>query len=85
MHACTHLCADSTFDYWTSLFQYLDLFLTRGDGLRRRFLLNGEAEDALNYSIIRETFQVLFFIFYLFFLPALKFFLSLVKYNFEAS
>ncbi|XP_062176704.1 uncharacterized protein LOC133881712 isoform X2 [Alnus glutinosa] len=37
--------------------EYLDLFLTRGDGLRRRFSLTGEAEDVLNYSIIRETFQ----------------------------
>jgi len=56
-----HTSVLTTFDYWTLLFQYLDLFLTRGDGLRRRFSLTGEAEDVLNYSIIRETFQVFFF------------------------
>lgn len=38
------------------LFQYLDLFLTRVDGLRRRMASSNE-ED-LEYKIIRETFQV---------------------------
>ena len=40
------------------LFQYLDLFLTRIDGLRRRILFSGEVEGVLDYLLIRETFQV---------------------------
>ncbi|KAH9750298.1 EMBRYO DEFECTIVE 140 [Citrus sinensis] len=36
---------------------YLDLFLTRIDGLRRRILFSGEVEGVLDYSLIRETFQ----------------------------
>ncbi|KAK9213759.1 hypothetical protein WN944_005744 [Citrus x changshan-huyou] len=46
------LCAFSTFE------EYLDLFLTRIDGLRRRILFSGEVEGVLDYSLIRETFQV---------------------------
>uniref|UniRef100_A0A2N9HBT0 RRM domain-containing protein n=1 Tax=Fagus sylvatica TaxID=28930 RepID=A0A2N9HBT0_FAGSY len=42
-------CTFSTID------EYLDLFLTRVDGLRRRFSFTGEVGD---YSIIRETFQL---------------------------
>ncbi|GAV63314.1 RRM_1 domain-containing protein/Lsm_interact domain-containing protein, partial [Cephalotus follicularis] len=37
--------------------EYLDLFVLRVDGLRRRLSLASEAEDVLNYSLIRETFQ----------------------------
>ncbi|KAM7251890.1 hypothetical protein ACFE04_023773 [Oxalis oulophora] len=37
--------------------EYLDLFLTRVDGLRRRMSLPSKSEDLLDYSIIRETFQ----------------------------
>ncbi|XP_041010995.1 squamous cell carcinoma antigen recognized by T-cells 3-like isoform X2 [Juglans microcarpa x Juglans regia] len=44
-------CTFSTID------EYLDLFLTRVDGLRRRLLFTAEVEDVLNYSLIRETFQ----------------------------
>ncbi|KAL2344652.1 hypothetical protein Fmac_005937 [Flemingia macrophylla] len=42
-------CTFSTLD------EYLDLFLTRVDGLRRRMTSTGE-ED-LEYKIVRETFQ----------------------------
>uniref|UniRef100_A0A2N9H1C3 Reverse transcriptase zinc-binding domain-containing protein n=1 Tax=Fagus sylvatica TaxID=28930 RepID=A0A2N9H1C3_FAGSY len=41
-------CTFSTID------EFLDLFLTRVDGLRRRFSFTGEVWD---YSIIRETFK----------------------------
>ncbi|XXG39422.1 hypothetical protein AAC387_Pa01g0384 [Persea americana] len=37
--------------------EYLDLFLTRIDGLRRRISLPSELEDGLNYALIRDTFQ----------------------------
>ncbi|XP_065020523.1 uncharacterized protein LOC103993510 isoform X4 [Musa acuminata AAA Group] len=37
--------------------EYLDLFLTRVDGLRRRMSLVGSKEDGLDYVLIRETFQ----------------------------
>jgi hypothetical protein len=40
------------------LFQYLDLFLTRVHGLRRRIECGGEVNGVLDYSLIRETFQV---------------------------
>ncbi|KAI4296137.1 hypothetical protein L6164_036120 [Bauhinia variegata] len=43
-------CTFSTLD------EYLDLFLTRVDGLRRRMASSRE-EDKLDYKIIRETFQ----------------------------
>ncbi|KAF9587173.1 hypothetical protein IFM89_039613 [Coptis chinensis] len=39
------------------LFQYLDLFLTRIDGLRRRINLADSTDDFLEYSVIRDTFQ----------------------------
>ncbi|KAI3863457.1 hypothetical protein MKX03_005922 [Papaver bracteatum] len=45
------LCSFSSFE------EYLELFLTRIDGLRRRFSLSGSAEDSLGFSVIRETFQ----------------------------
>ncbi|KAM6563314.1 hypothetical protein CsatB_023312 [Cannabis sativa] len=45
-------CTFSTLD------EYLDLFLTRVDGLRRRILLSSEVEDVLDYSLVRETFQL---------------------------
>ncbi|KAF9690327.1 hypothetical protein SADUNF_Sadunf01G0184000 [Salix dunnii] len=37
--------------------EYLDLFLTRVHGLRRRIICGGEVNDVLDYSLIRETFQ----------------------------
>ncbi|KAI3977266.1 hypothetical protein MKX01_009235 [Papaver californicum] len=45
------LCSFSSFE------EYLELFLTRIDGLRRRFSLSGSAEDCLPYSVIKDTFQ----------------------------
>ncbi|THG04523.1 hypothetical protein TEA_010714 [Camellia sinensis var. sinensis] len=45
------LCTFSSFD------EYLDIFLTRVDGLRRRIARAGEVGDALDYTLIRETFQ----------------------------
>ncbi|XP_062095039.1 uncharacterized protein LOC133800931 isoform X2 [Humulus lupulus] len=44
-------CTFSTLD------EYLDLFLTRVDGLRRRILLGSEVEDVVDYSLVRKTFQ----------------------------
>lgn len=38
----------------------MDLFLTRVDGLRRRMSLAEAKKDGLDYTIIRETFQVTF-------------------------
>ncbi|TQD77074.1 hypothetical protein C1H46_037401 [Malus baccata] len=40
-----------------TLDEYLDLYLTRVDGLRRRISCAVEAEHGLEYSLIRETFQ----------------------------
>ncbi|KAJ6394975.1 hypothetical protein OIU77_024064 [Salix suchowensis] len=37
--------------------EYLDLFLTRVHGLRRRIICGAEVNDVLDYSLIRETFQ----------------------------
>nr|XP_010927876.2 squamous cell carcinoma antigen recognized by T-cells 3 [Elaeis guineensis] len=37
--------------------EYLDLFLTRVDGLRRRMSIAGAKEDELDYALIRDTFQ----------------------------
>lgn len=37
--------------------EYLDLFLTRVHGLRRRIVCGGEVNGVLDYSLIRETFQ----------------------------
>ncbi|KAA8536632.1 hypothetical protein F0562_029110 [Nyssa sinensis] len=45
------LCSFSSFD------EYLDIFLTRVDGLRRRISLAGEVEDALDYAVLRDIFQ----------------------------
>ncbi|KAI6701774.1 hypothetical protein NL676_016098 [Syzygium grande] len=44
-------CTFSTFE------EYLDLFLTRVDGLRRRTSFAGELEVSSDYQHIRETFQ----------------------------
>ncbi|KDP40896.1 hypothetical protein JCGZ_24895 [Jatropha curcas] len=44
-------CTFSTFE------EYLDLFLTRIDGLRRRILYGSEVDVVLDYSLIRETFK----------------------------
>ncbi|XP_020589092.1 squamous cell carcinoma antigen recognized by T-cells 3 isoform X2 [Phalaenopsis equestris] len=40
-----------------SVKEYLELFLTRIDGLRRRISSTVAKEDGLDYSLIRETFQ----------------------------
>ncbi|XP_058089960.1 uncharacterized protein LOC131236659 isoform X2 [Magnolia sinica] len=40
-----------------SLEEYMDVFLTRIDGLRRRISLASAMEDDLDYRVIRETFQ----------------------------
>ncbi|KAK9161931.1 hypothetical protein Syun_002833 [Stephania yunnanensis] len=44
-------CSFSNFD------EYLDLFLTRIDGLRRRISTGMSEQDGLNYAAIREIFQ----------------------------
>ncbi|GMI81903.1 EMBRYO DEFECTIVE 140 [Hibiscus trionum] len=41
---------------FSTLEEYLDLFLTRVDGLRRR-ISSASGDDVLNYSMIRESFQ----------------------------
>ncbi|CAN6542595.1 unnamed protein product [Malus baccata var. baccata] len=41
-----------------TLDEYLDLYLTRVDGLRRRISCAVEREHGLEYSLIRETFQM---------------------------
>ncbi|ONI22288.1 LOW QUALITY PROTEIN: hypothetical protein PRUPE_2G119000 [Prunus persica] len=40
-----------------TLNEYLNLYLTRVDGLRRRLSCPVEGENVLDYSLIRETFQ----------------------------
>lgn len=45
------LCTFSTID------EYVDIFLTRVDGLRRRILFANELDDGLDYALIRNTFQ----------------------------
>ncbi|XP_042509055.1 squamous cell carcinoma antigen recognized by T-cells 3 isoform X2 [Macadamia integrifolia] len=42
---------------FSSIEEYLDLYLTRIDGLRRRISLSGPADYALDYALIRDTFQ----------------------------
>ncbi|KAL5789204.1 hypothetical protein ACOSQ2_004092 [Xanthoceras sorbifolium] len=42
---------------FSSLEEYLDLFLTRVDGLRRRILSTDSKDGVLDISLIRETFQ----------------------------
>lgn len=44
-------CTFSSYD------EYLDLFLTRVDGLRRRISSNAKMEDGLNYDLIRDVFK----------------------------
>ncbi|KAK9076977.1 hypothetical protein SSX86_005312 [Deinandra increscens subsp. villosa] len=44
-------CTFSTID------EYVDVFLTRVDGLRRRMLFAKELDDGLDFSLIRNTFQ----------------------------
>ncbi|XVF26386.1 hypothetical protein REPUB_Repub14bG0011500 [Reevesia pubescens] len=41
---------------FSTLEEYLDLFLTRVDGLRRR-ISSARGDDVLDYSLIRESFQ----------------------------
>ncbi|XP_010439063.1 PREDICTED: squamous cell carcinoma antigen recognized by T-cells 3 [Camelina sativa] len=41
---------------FSSFEEYLDLYLTRVDGLRRR-MLSAKISETLDYSLIRETFQ----------------------------
>ncbi|KAH9750147.1 EMBRYO DEFECTIVE 140 [Citrus sinensis] len=43
--------------YEEEISTYLDVLLARIDGLRRRILFSSEVEGALDYSLIRETFQ----------------------------
>ncbi|CAL1385168.1 unnamed protein product [Linum trigynum] len=42
---------------FSTLEEYLDLFLTRVDGLRRRILSGRDKEGVLDFSLVRETFQ----------------------------
>lgn len=42
---------------FTSYDEYLDLYLTRVDGLRRRISSTGSMDDTFNYSLIRDVFQ----------------------------
>lgn len=42
---------------FSTIEEYLDLFLTRVHGLRRRIVCGGEVNGVLDYSLIRETFQ----------------------------
>ncbi|GJX82284.1 squamous cell carcinoma antigen recognized by T-cells 3 [Tanacetum coccineum] len=44
-------CTFSTID------EYVDIYLTRVDGLRRRFMFAKELDDGLDVSLIRDTFQ----------------------------
>ncbi|KAD4179650.1 hypothetical protein R6Q59_031994 [Mikania micrantha] len=44
-------CTFSTID------EYVDIFLTRVDGLRRRILFAKELDDGFDFSLIRNTFQ----------------------------
>nr|XP_027113324.1 squamous cell carcinoma antigen recognized by T-cells 3 [Coffea arabica] len=44
-------CTFSSYD------EYLDLFLTRVDGLRRRISSTSKTEDCLNYDLIRDVFK----------------------------
>ncbi|KAL0357247.1 UNVERIFIED_CONTAM: Squamous cell carcinoma antigen recognized by T-cells 3 [Sesamum calycinum] len=45
------LCTFSSFD------EYLNIFLTRVDGLRRRISASTQVEDGLSYAAIRDIFQ----------------------------
>ncbi|KAG8364024.1 hypothetical protein BUALT_Bualt19G0083200 [Buddleja alternifolia] len=45
------LCTFSSFD------EYLNIFLTRVDGLRRRISGSKQVEDGMNYAVIRDIFQ----------------------------
>ncbi|KAI3445538.1 hypothetical protein Pfo_002203 [Paulownia fortunei] len=45
------LCTFSSFD------EYLNIFLTRVDGLRRRISASTEVEDGIDYAVIRDIFQ----------------------------
>ncbi|KAJ6837434.1 squamous cell carcinoma antigen recognized by T-cells 3 isoform X1 [Iris pallida] len=47
----------STQCVFQSFKEYLELFLTRVDSLRRRISINGAKQDGLEYTLIRETFQ----------------------------
>ncbi|XP_020088462.1 squamous cell carcinoma antigen recognized by T-cells 3 [Ananas comosus] len=40
-----------------SVKEYLELYLTRVDGLRRRISLNGEKDSAIDFQLIRQTFM----------------------------
>ncbi|CAN1352407.1 Squamous cell carcinoma antigen recognized by T-cells 3 [Linum perenne] len=42
---------------FSTLEEYLDLFLTRVDGLRRRILSQSEEEGNLDFSLVKETFE----------------------------
>ncbi|KAL3843628.1 hypothetical protein ACJIZ3_001031 [Penstemon smallii] len=42
---------------FTSFDEYLNIYLTRVDGLRRRVSTSTEVKDGVNYSVIRDIFQ----------------------------
>ncbi|CAI0376799.1 unnamed protein product [Linum tenue] len=44
---------------FSTLEEYLDLFLTRVDGLRRRILFGSGEDGVLGFSLIRKTFQAM--------------------------
>ncbi|KAK8678948.1 hypothetical protein V6N13_144423 [Hibiscus sabdariffa] len=50
------LCLERGLASLKEISAYLDLFLTRVDGLRRR-ISSASGDDVLNYSMIRESFQ----------------------------
>lgn len=48
-------------DFWLQvhfLFQYLNIFLTRADGLRRMISASTAVKDGMNYAVLRDIFQV---------------------------
>lgn len=40
------------------MFQYLNIFLTRADGLRRRLSSSTAVKDGMDYATLRDIFQV---------------------------
>ena len=52
--ACTNL------KVFLPLMQYMDLFLTRVDGLRRRASVVGTNDSFQGHTLIRDVFQVYF-------------------------
>ncbi|KAG9130341.1 hypothetical protein Leryth_004260 [Lithospermum erythrorhizon] len=48
---------DSRLCTFSSYYEYLDIFLTRVDGLRRRLSEAVKVEEQLDFSVVRDTFQ----------------------------